>query len=481
MKKIFFSILSILGILGMTSCSDFTDVKPKGSNLLQTVTDLEMLLNYEFQGIKASRQQELAGDLYPFEQITQVLNRPNMTLTKIFATWDEDAHSKEQFTLTTFDEHYNQFYEIIGRIANPILMNIDTAEGDNILRNQVKCEALVLRAYFHYLLVQKFAKAYDPTYASTTLAIPYLMEKQDLLETIPQLTLEQVYGNILNDLDDAINIGGLLEEPVNHMRVGLPFAYAVKAMVLMAMQRYEDAAFAANASLALQPIISDYNDMLVIEKGLISKKEWPVIRRPFMNCSEDLFVTRDILDRTGISNEAWNRFEEGHICRDRLYIDKVLYDFTPGFGVGPSNMGLDINVTYDYNPNWNSFGLKTSQMRLILAECEILKGNIDNAMEQLDMLREKRIVAEQYAPLKGTVTTKEDAIKHLKQTSHGENIFSYFNFVERKRWNRMDDFKETLTREIDGKTYTLSPESSLWIFPFPQNVLSLNPSIKQNY
>lgn len=480
MKKIFFTILSFIGILGMTSCSDFTDVKPKGSNLLQTVTDLEMLLNREFQGIKATQQQLLAGDLYPLEQIPAVISRPNATITKIFTTWDEAAHAKEQLDLTQSDAHYSEFYQVIGRIANPILMNIDAAEGDDALRNQVKCEALVLRAYFHYLLVQKFAKAYDPAYASTTLAIPYLKEKQELLETIPQLTLEEVYTNILNDLDEAIGLNGLPEEPINQMRGSLPFAYAVKAMALMAMQRYDEAASAANAVLAINPVVSDYNDYVRdTPSPIMSNNKFPVIHRPFMTCEEDIFVTRDIVGQMGISNEAWERFEDGHICRDRLMNGDMLI---PGnTSLGMAYFGMNIKFSYDMDSKWNTFGLKTSQMRLILAECEILNGNIDKAMEQLDMLREKRIVADQYAPLMGTVTTKEEAIKHLKQTSHGENIYTYYNFVERKRWTRMADFKETLTREVDGKTYKLTPESDMWIFPFPQNVLSLNPSIQQNY
>ena len=74
-----------------------------------------------------------------------------------------------------------------------------------------------------------------------------------------------------------------------------------------------------------------------------------------------------------------------------------------------------------------------------------------------------------------------DAIAHYKQTAHGENIYSYYNFVDRKRWTRLPDFRETYTRTIMDKTYTLTPESDMWIFPFPQNVTSINPSIKQNY
>ena len=54
-------------------------------------------------------------------------------------------------------------------------------------------------------------------------------------------------------------------------------------------------------------------------------------------------------------------------------------------------------------------------------------------------------------------------------------------FFTRKRWNQLDDMKETFTRNLLGTTYTLKPESKLWIFPFPQNAINNNPNLKQNY
>ena len=83
------------------------------------------------------------------------------------------------------------------------------------------------------------------------------------------------------------------------------------------------------------------------------------------------------------------------------------------------------------------------------------------------------------------MTTKEDALAHLKQTALGENLYSIFNFVERKRWNQLDDMKETLSRTfnlISGQSYTftLAPDSPLWIFPFPGNAVDNNPNLKQN-
>lgn len=120
-------------------------------------------------------------------------------------------------------------------------------------------------------------------------------------------------------------------------------------------------------------------------------------------------------------------------------------------------------------------------MYLILAECAINKGRIDEAMGYLDMIRVKRIATSHYKPLLGNVTTKTDAIAALKRTAHGEYCYSIWNFITCKRWTILDDYKETRTRELLGKTYTLTPESDMWVFPFPVTVISQNPNIKNNY
>lgn len=470
MKKTIISLLTFAGLISLSSCSDFTDIDPKGTNLLKSAEELEMLLNREYSSIYSDQMSYLIGDLLPNSNIPSLINSPQKSINSILLTCDEAGHAKELIEQTTNDTHYSTFYEIIGAVANPILSNIDNASGDQQLKQQVKCEALVLRAFFHYLLVQKFAKAYDPAYAAETPAIPYLTQSQNILATIPQQTLEYVYTHIIKDLDEAIGIGALPETPVNHMRVGLPFAYAVKAMALMAMQRYDEAAVAAENALGINSTVLDYNNCLNA-RGLIS--------RPFMDCQEDFFVFRSIIDVKGIQDATMARFEDGHICRDKI----TTYNALTGQPIdyGTVLIGIPATMTAEFSPNWNNFGLKTSQMLLVLAECELHKGNITPAMDYLDRLRVNRILSEKYAPLKGSVTTLADAIAHYKQTAHGENIYSYYNFVDRKRWTRLPEFRETYTRTIMDKTYTLTPESDMWIFPFPQSVTNINPSIKQNY
>ena len=119
-------------------------------------------------------------------------------------------------------------------------------------------------------------------------------------------------------------------------------------------------------------------------------------------------------------------------------------------------------------------------MYLIVAECELRNGNIATAMNWLDQLRAKRL-PEGFSPLEGTVTEKADAIQWLKKTVAAEFLWQDWTFVWRKRWNVESEWQTTLSHEIAGKTYTLRPDSKLWIFPFPLNAVEVNPNLTHNW
>lgn len=479
MKKLIYGIL--LGTALLTgSCSDFTDVQPKGKNLLSTTDQLEMLLNNEFQ-ISSSDLQVLCGDMIrSFSNVPTLINQPNKTRAAIIISWDETNQDK-MAELTSSDGDYSNCYSIIGKIANPILSHIDAAEGDETTKVKLKCEALVLRAYFHWLLVNKFAKAYNPATAEQDPGIPYVTDEWDVSIPTEPVSVKKVYENILADLEKVIELNGLPTIAVNRMRMSKPCAYAAKALALISMQEFDLAAEAAREALALNKTVNNYNEMTTT---LTSKSgvKYPIIYRSILKCEEDLFYTHYYENYNGISPEAWNAFEEGHACRDKMSTDLLSNDNKPGIGMGSSMMGLpDYILTTDGNSGWNNCGMKTTHMYLIIAEAEIHNNNYKEAMKALDAIRINRIDPSVYAPLEGTVTTKEDAIYHLKQTSHGENIYSYYNFMNRKRWNQVEGYKETLTRNIAGQIFTLAPDSPMWIFPFPQNAINSNPNLSQNY
>lgn len=481
LKKILGSLLVGGVMLTNTSCEDFTEIQPKGTNLLTTVTQLEMLLNYEFY-FMPSDWQTMSGDmLYAYSHVPSMISQPNKTRNVIMWTFDE-ANMDKMAELTSSDDDYGEFFGIIGKICNPILSKIDAAEGDDATKVRIKAEALTLRAYFHWLLVNKFAKAYNPSTAANDPGIAYLLETQDITQPTEKLTVQQVYDYILDDINAAIELDALPDVAVNRMRMCKPAAYAVKAWALASMQQFDEAAAAAKQALAINSVVNDYNspEMTTETMGYITGGSYPSIYREQLKCEEDLFFTYGLEFFNNYGPEAWALFEDGHACRDRIATAEMMYDYM--MNMAESTCGITgFHTTYDMNSVWNMVGLKTTHMYLIVAEAEIHKGNFDAAMEALDKIRVGRINPEVYAPLKGIVTTQEDAMFRLKQTSHGENIYSLYNFIQRKRWNQVSGWEETIERRINENVYTMTPDSPMWIFPFGRNVTDNNPNMTQNY
>lgn len=83
MNKIIYSIL-FGTVLLLGSCSGFTDIKPKGKNLLTTVDELELLLNQEWT-IRSTDLTSMAGDyLYTTSNIPNIISSPNITTSSLY-------------------------------------------------------------------------------------------------------------------------------------------------------------------------------------------------------------------------------------------------------------------------------------------------------------------------------------------------------------------------------------------------------------
>lgn len=480
MKKIIFSILAFAALV-FTSCEDFTDVQPKGKNLLTTTDQLEMLLNnFEYDGTRFDMR-IMAGDMiYAYSYISTELSRPTKTRTTLMWTFDETNQDK-MAELTSSDDDYTYYYSLIGKIANPILNQLEAATGTDEAKNKLKCEALTLRAWAHYMLINKFAKAYNPATAATDRGIVVMTEDKDITDERAQSTVQEVYDQILKDVNEAIELDGLPDVAVNKMRFNKPAAYAVKALALLNMQNWDEAEATAKEALAINDVVNDYNnDYQGTTMGYIEGGTYDIIDRGLTGTEEDYFFNGDQEAGTAITAEALANFEEGHVYTTKISNGNMMYDYT--MDAGEESLGQSgFLYTFDITSRWNNYGLRSTQMYLAIAECEVHKGNIDEAMENLDKVRENRIDPEVYEPLAGNVTTIDEAIEHVKQVTLNEDILSTSIFIDKKRWNQMDDWKQTYSRNLAGTDYTIAPDSKMWIFPFPQSVMNTNSLIKQNY
>jgi hypothetical protein len=468
MKRKYFTLIILLSLFILSACSKYTDFTPKGKNLLNNVVDLDRLLNYQYTGtgFNFMKQYVLINDMYP--ALTNMPNLINGNVKDMNYTLTTYSNSIDRAALTATDGPYEGLYSIINNVSNIVLIKADAAIGDRVLAQRLKAEAYVIRAYMHYLLVNIYAKAYDSATAAKDGGIPYVKDI-NLEEVNVKRTVQEVYSNLLSDIDAAFALNALPDYPINSMRVGKGFAYAVKARILLSMRNYPAAQAAAEASLSFNSTLEDHRPFLKPPAGL----GLPVSRNG-VAAPDNLFFAYlgKIYPYTYIPSLEIlkNYYEQGNILKDSTNV----YDYVLGSALS-GVAGVAMFATPNYQQN--AGGMTASDTYLIKAECLIRSGKISEGMDIINEIRKRRIYP--YTPL--TAFSDIQAMGFLQRTTRIEFLFTWRNFVDIKRWNAEGKYAQIIVRTINGVRYELTPNSPLWIFPFPKSGTDFNSTLTQNY
>jgi len=473
MKKAIYYIAAGITLL-LTACNKFTEITPKGVNLLSTVDQLDLLLNYNFGAqtfFKFDDVGVIINDHYPYvTNVVTTISSPTKSLNYAYLTYDETV---DRVTLTPSDVRYAGIYNIIDNIDNVILEKADAATGDKTKAARLKAEAYIERAYFHYLLVNLFAKAYNPATAATDGGIPYVLD-DDLSKQNDKLTVAQDYQNMIADINAAFALNSLPDVPANNMRVGNGFAYAVKARVLLSMGDYANALIAANASLAINSSIQDLRPLATTGfAGIVTRAPLTPVDNLFYAAASaggPFFMS--------FSTEfTATYFEPGNLFNNNYPAGAMYPGSNPIIGIPTSRFW------YAQTFSTNMAGLCTSDVYFAKAECLARRAtgtDLADATAIVNTFRQYRIDPAVYQPLPNATSTAQ-AMAYLMKVVRAENFATYKDFFDIKRWNTETAYQQTITRTISGVTYSLKPNSPLYIFPFPQNATTYNTSLTQNY
>lgn len=241
-NKIIITLTGAL-LLSFVSCKkDYLETSPtdkvSNSAVFTTTSNANTSLNgiyrYMFNRYSNQNQPGVGGIMLNFEFMGDDLGITSGT------TWFNNegswlGHRTDNGAMTSYS--YRLFYRIIGN-ANYIIDNIDAATGSDAEKARIKSEALTLRAYGHYFLVQMYGKRYDATAKpNTQLGVPLLTSSSD--GSKPRATVEEVYTQINKDLDDAIALNNATRINKSHINVWV--TKGLKARVALTMQDYPNA------------------------------------------------------------------------------------------------------------------------------------------------------------------------------------------------------------------------------------------------
>lgn len=133
---------------------------------------------------------------------------------------------------------YEMYYRIIGN-ANLAIANIDNAVGPQEDRDRLKGEALGLRAFSYFNMVQLYGKRYNgATKPNAQLAVPLVLAPTK--EGLPRSTVEEVYTQINKDLADAAALLKSARSAKSH--INFEVIRGFQARVALTQQNWADAA-----------------------------------------------------------------------------------------------------------------------------------------------------------------------------------------------------------------------------------------------
>ena len=464
MKKISYIALLACGLLA-ASCD--VDIVPKGQSTLQKTTDLELMLNSK---TISGRPHETLGLVVNegygsgFTTIKKQIESEN-TLTAIYLTYNEEA---DRAALATKDNTYSDIYGNVYHM-NVIIDKIDGAAGSDERKASIKAEAMVSRGYNIFLAANIYARQYDEAVSSEVGGVAY-PEGTDV-DTKPQLPLKECYERILADCSDE-NIS-LLSDKGNVSRITIAGGYAIRAAVLFQRHLYDDARTYANKALALNSTIED-------RSYIVDTENWnllPSSENNFFYISPLSDMTKNPLFER-LSWETAALFEDGDYVKD--------YSTNGGYSPywddynGYLDSGIDGCLEAWGDVYTNPWGLTVEQIMYLAAECHIRKGEIQKGLDIVNKVRSYRIHPDSYFML--SASSETEAMALLQCAKFVECIGSFWNFFDRRRWNTEDKYRKTITRDLqDAGKYSISPDSKLWIMPFPLRVMQNNPTFKQNY
>jgi len=190
----------LLAVAALAGCKKYLDKEPDNRTQINSAEQISQLLtsaypkgNYiMFCEAMSDNAEDKNGGGTGYDFVDRI-NRQAFRYEVIESAPDD---------LDSPDFYWNSCYKAIAA-ANLALEIIDNSSSKDQLKGQ-RAEALLARAYSHFMLVTLFSKAYDPATAATDPGIPYVTAPEKVvLAKYERKTVAYVYEMIEKDLKEG--------------------------------------------------------------------------------------------------------------------------------------------------------------------------------------------------------------------------------------------------------------------------------------
>lgn len=398
-----------------SSCEKFLDAPYDNRVELESLDDLNALLVNAYP-VRADVFTDILSD--NFHHYASTMQASNAaTYVPIYLWKDDYSESIPTATPTyAYSHYYKKIYE-----ANSIIEKLNEMSNTSLRAKAIMGEALILRAYSYFSLVNLFSLHYNEATNSTNLGVPLIVEvPKDNRSLFNRATVKEVYDQVDKDLQDGL---GLMESAVGELprtpyRFSLASVYAFMSRVNLYKGKWDDVIFYANK--------------VVSEKGiLVRKMSEDLIRK---NTTSESYFAQEIMNPTLHPNLLLVNQTSVFLCRPFGYrlggfylSHDILYN-TPAtdyrrqhfISGGTVIDSVSLVVKYANQPNNPNAGASRYDMitmeEVLLNRAEaylkVATPDIPKAMADLEVIRKERFSAINYVPIPvpSTVSTAIDRV-----------------------------------------------------------------------
>ena len=223
------------------ACDDYLNVEPDNRVMIDTPEKVQQLLINSYPSVNYAAVAELSADNFIDN------NAPNSSgiyySLPSFDRMDDDLFSWKDVKTSSNSgdspyELWEQYYQSIA-CANEALQAIEKliekGVSDDVLNKKLlpsKGEALMIRAYSHFVLVNIFSKTYkDAQKSKSDLGIRYVTEPIDVISVESKRnSVAEVYEFIAKDIEDGIDLisNDVYKVPKYHFNTRAAHAFAAQ-------------------------------------------------------------------------------------------------------------------------------------------------------------------------------------------------------------------------------------------------------------
>ena len=223
MRNISKYICILTAAAALSGCDSYLDKMPDNRTELDTDAKIVDMMTSAYPTTSYAAICEFTSD--NTDEIAGISYTAWTKLQEQLSTWSDVTYEDQDSPYLLWNDSYHAIAS-----ANLVLQTI-AERGNPQSLDAVRAEALLCRAYNHFVLTNVFTKGYQPSTASTDLGVPYVTWSETTV--MPQYdrgTVADDYAQMARDIEEALPLvsSNLHEVKAYHFNKKAAYAFATR-------------------------------------------------------------------------------------------------------------------------------------------------------------------------------------------------------------------------------------------------------------